>query len=250
MKILDKIEIIEPYPAIYIDEIDTIAISDTHLGYESIMAEEHGVFVPKVQYKKEVEMVEELVRKHGASRILINGDVKHEFSETSYHEYKEVSDFFDFLKSKFQNVVAIKGNHDNYLIRITKHHGIELHDQLELGDFLFFHGHTMPNLADVKARHLIISHEHPSIALYDEIGVKEKMACFLYGDTSAGRKIVVLPPTSYFALGNDINAMPKEELLSPILKELVDVDELEVIGISPETGCLMFPKLGMLRITA
>ncbi len=251
MRIFDKAEIIEPYPALYIEEIDTIVISDTHLGYESTMAEEQGIFVPKVQYKKEVEMVQELVKRRPASRILINGDIKHEFSETGYHEYKEVSDFFEFLKKHFREVVAIKGNHDNYLIRITKRRGVELYDQLELGDFLFFHGHKMPDLAGVKARHFVISHEHPSIALYDEIGAKEKIACFLYGEMKDGsRRIIVIPPTSYFALGSDINVMPKEELLSPILKEMVDVDELEVIGISPEVGCLEFPKVGELRIVA
>lgn len=62
-----------------------------------------------------------------------------------------------------------------------------------------------------------------------------------------GRGIIVLPPFSYFAQGSEINLIPKDELLSPILRELVDVDELGVIGISEETGCLEFPKLGFLR---
>jgi len=51
MNILDKIEIIEPYPALYIQELDAIVVSDLHLGYEGIMAEQ-GILVPKIRSRK------------------------------------------------------------------------------------------------------------------------------------------------------------------------------------------------------
>ncbi len=56
-----------------------------------------------------------------------------------------------------------------------------------------------------------------------------------------------MPALSYFAFGSDVNLMPKKELLSPVLRELVDIDDLRVIGISRETGCLDFSQLGKLR---
>ncbi len=247
MRILGKFEVIEPYPAVFAEEIDSIAIGDLHLGYESIMAE-NGVFLPKVQLEKEEAMIKGILEKRRAGRIILNGDIKHEFSETSYHEFKEVSDFLGHLKENFPEVVAIKGNHDNYLIRVTKRSGVELLDELELGDYLFLHGHVVPEDFDKSgAKFVIISHEHPSVALFDEIGVKEKVNCFLYGDMRDGRKILVLPPVSPFAHGYDINMIPRDEVLSPILRDYVDIDALEVVGITQETGSLEFPKLGMLR---
>ncbi|MFQ5816173.1 MAG: hypothetical protein ACE5G7_06720 [Candidatus Hydrothermarchaeaceae archaeon] len=90
MRILGKFEVIEPYAAVFIRDIDSIAFSDLHLGYEGIMAE-NGVFLPRVQFEKEVEVVKGILEKQRAKRVIINGDIKHEFSETSYHEYKEDS---------------------------------------------------------------------------------------------------------------------------------------------------------------
>ncbi|MFQ6135917.1 MAG: metallophosphoesterase [Candidatus Hydrothermarchaeales archaeon] len=247
MKIFDNIEIIEPYPAIYIEEIDAIVIADLHLGYEGIMAEQ-GVFIPKVQFKKEMEMLSHIFEMKGAKRMIINGDVKHEFSETTYHEFKEVKDLFEFLKSRFEEVSLVKGNHDNFIIYMTRKYGIELHDELVVGDFLFVHGHKIPrDLQRIEASFVVIGHEHPALVLYDEVGAKEKLNCFLFGGMEGNRKILVMPAFSYFAYGSDVNLMPKEELLSPILRKLVDIDKLEVMGISEETGCLDFLELGKLR---
>lgn len=247
MKLWGEIEILEPWPAIHISKIDAIAIADLHLGYEGIMAEQ-GIFVPKVQFEKEMEILKEIVKKQRASRFIICGDIKHEFSETSYHEFVEVTDLFKFLRENLREVIAIKGNHDNYLIRVTRRHDIALYDELELGDFYFMHGHEVPKgLTTTKAKYVIMAHEHPAIVLYDEVGGKEKLDCFLYGDFD-DKKLLVLPAFSTLAEGSQINVIPKEELLSPILRDLVDIDELKVVGIAPEIGCLEFPKLGKLRL--
>ncbi|MEM2925077.1 MAG: metallophosphoesterase [Methanocellales archaeon] len=246
MKIYSGIEIIEPYPAIYIEDLEAVVIADLHLGYEGIMAEK-GIFLPKTQFKKEMEMLLEIFKKKKARRVIINGDIKHEFSETSYHEFKEVRDMLAFLKTKCEEVILIKGNHDNYIARVSNRFGVKLYDELELGDYHFLHGHRAP--ITLKAKYLIMAHEHPAVTLYDEVGGKEKLNCLLYGDCEyAGgvRRIAVLPAFSTLAMGSEVNFIPKQELLSPILRE-IDVEKLRVIGISFELGCLDFQELGRLR---
>jgi len=244
---LNGVEIIEPYPAVYIPEIDAIAIADLHLGYEGIAAEQ-GMLIPKVQFKKELRMLEGIIDRQEAARIIINGDLKHEFSETSYHEFREVSDLLEFLEKKFEEVFVIKGNHDNFIIRVTRRFNVKLHDEFRLGDFYFLHGHRIPGeFSSVKANHVIIAHEHPAIALFDEIGAKEKMDCFLAGKMNDGRKIVVLPAFSPLAYGSEVNLIPRSALLSPVLRGHVDTEKLRVIGTSRETGCLDFGELGRLR---
>lgn len=204
---LDKIEIIEPYPAVYIPKIDAIVIADLHV-------------------------LKKIIEKQEARRIIINGDIKHEFPETSYHEFKEV--------------VVIKGNHDNFIARVTKRFDVKLCNELELGDFYFLHGHRIPEkFSSARVEHAILAHEHPAIALFDEIGTKEKIDCFLFGEIK-GRKITVLPAFSPLAYGSEVNLIPGSELLSPVLRA-TDIEKFRVIGISEETGSLDFGERGKLR---
>jgi len=243
-------EIIDPYPVLYIPEIDTVVVSDLHLGYEGVMAEEAGVFIPKVQFEKEMHIIREVTEGLKARRIVLNGDVKHEFSETSYHETRELSELLEYLQNRYGEVILVKGNHDNYIIRVTGRYGVELVEEYQAGRYYFIHGHFIPESFESKGEVVIIGHEHPAVVLYDEIGAREKIPCLLHGHTLDGRKIIVLPPMSIFAQGNEVNIIPKNELLSPILREYVDIDELEVIAVSQEAGCIKFPKLKILRTAA
>lgn len=144
-----------------------------HLGYEGVIAEEEGLFIPKVQFGKEISMLERIVSSQRARRILVNGDIKHEFSETSYHETREVSDLLFFLENNFEEIVLVKGNHDNFIGRITSRHRVRLCDEFETGRFYFLHGHKTPtDFAKKRGEIVIIGHEHAAIALRDKLGVR------------------------------------------------------------------------------
>ncbi|MBO3804118.1 MAG: metallophosphoesterase [Candidatus Brockarchaeota archaeon] len=248
MKLWDSVEIVEPYPAAYIGDIDCLVISDLHLGYEGIMAE-HGVMMPKVQFEEEVEMLEGVLAKRGGRRVLLNGDIKHEFSTTSYHEFKEVDEFLLRLTGLFEEVIIIKGNHDNYIERVTSRHGIGVFSSKEIGGFLFAHGHR--KLARARGsgqKCLVMGHEHPVVALTDEVGAKERVRCFLYGDTASG-KILVMPAFSTLAYGSEVNAISQKEWLSPVLRE-VETGRLNLVGVSREAGILEFGKLRNLQLVS
>ncbi|MGQ9513921.1 MAG: metallophosphoesterase [Thermoproteota archaeon] len=242
MKIWDKIELVEPYPAIYIFEEDCLVISDLHLGYEGVMAEQ-GIMMPKVQFEEEIEMLEGILAKRRSNRIILNGDIKHEFSKTSYHEFKEVTDLLSFLTESFEEVLIVKGNHDNYIERVTSKHGIDVKSSFSLGRFHLSHGHRrIVRGHKVKSEFLIIGHEHPAIALFDEVGAKERISCFLYGESTCCR-ILVTPAFSTLAPGSEVNTTPQKEWLSPTLREDVRIEDLEVVGVSHDTGLLRFGRL-------
>ncbi|HDM66843.1 MAG TPA: metallophosphoesterase [Thermoplasmatales archaeon] len=243
MKIFKDIEAVEPYPVLYLESIDSLVISDLHLGYE-VLSSEHGLSIPKIQFKKSMEIINHVLKKQHADRLIIVGDLKHEFSETSYHEYKEVSNFLEHVKRFFKEIILVRGNHDTFITRITRRYDVEVYDELEIGDYLFIHGHKDKSIDSIKHT-VILGHEHPSIALYTEIGVKEKIKCFLY-NTYKGKRIIVLPAFSYLAPGSDINLIPREELLSPILRS-IDIDDMRVLGISEGDRFLEFPSIGRLR---
>lgn len=245
MMLWDSVEIASPHAAIFIPSLKMLVIADLHLGYEAIMAEQ-GLFVPRVQFLQELEVLEELRERYDADRILLDGDIKHEFSETGYHEFVEVRDLFSFLTGHFREVLVVKGNHDNFLVRITKRFGIVPQESISVGEFLFVHGHQPLPETRTLPRHLVIGHEHPALLLFDEVGARERLGCLLYGEIG-DRRLVVLPAFSPLAEGNPVNVIPAQALLSPVLREQADIDRMRAIGISREAGPLSFPEIGRLR---
>jgi len=247
VKLYGEIEVIEPYPAAYIPSVDSIVLAELHLGYEEAMVEQ-GLFLPRIQLKKERDMMRGILEKKRARRIIVNGDFKHEFSRGGYREYKEIGEMLDFLQDSFDEVTLVRGNHDNFLISPAKRRGVDLVEEYTVGGYYFIHGHKVPvDFGAGEAENVVIAHEHPAVAIFDEIGVKEKIPCFLHGRMRDGRKILVLPAFSPLAQGSEVNVIPPMELLSPILKNYVDVDELKVLGISSDAGALRFSTLGSLR---
>ncbi|MCC5994361.1 MAG: metallophosphoesterase [Candidatus Aenigmarchaeota archaeon] len=247
MEIFENVEIINGFKAVYIKELDLIVISDLQLGEELYLAEEKGIFVPQVQLKEIKKELSAIFRKIKAKRILINGDVKHEFGEASRQEWREVIELVEFLRKKVKEIIVVRGNHDNYLLNIASKIDLQVFDPfyLEKG-YLFTHGHKKISYPE-NFHTLIIGHEEPAIILKEGFD-KIKLPALLYGKMRNSKRIICLPAFSILSSGTEINASEIEDLLSPILKEDVDVDELEVIGIDKELGPLKFGKLKNIRI--
>ncbi len=107
MKIFERFEIVENYPAIYFEDMKALIISDLHLGLESLMADS-GMYMPKFQLEEMKDALKEISREKDFDKIIVCGDIKHEFSETSYHEKKEVEEFIEFSKTLADNIYLVK----------------------------------------------------------------------------------------------------------------------------------------------
>jgi len=247
MEIFKGIVVINGFKAIFVKELDLISISDLQLGEELYLAKERGIFVPQIQFEEIKKELSAIFNKVEANRILINGDIKHEFGEASEQEWREVIELVEFLRKKVEEIILVRGNHDNYLLNIASKINLQVFDPfyLEKG-YLFTHGHK--RLSYPKNFHtLIIGHEEPVIVLKDGFD-KIKLPALLYGKMKNDKKIICLPAFSFLSSGTEINVVDKEDLLSPILKEDVNIEELEVIGIDREIGALRFGKLKDIKI--
>ncbi|MFB6100133.1 MAG: metallophosphoesterase, partial [Candidatus Nanohalobium sp.] len=231
---------IDSKPALYHPALDLVVISDIHLGLEGSMTSK-GSYVPRFQLDDIKDELEEIREETGADRILVNGDLKNQFS-TSYTEKQEVDEFLEFLIDLFDEVLLIEGNHDTFLDNTAEKHGLELRESFGEDGVLFVHGHED---VDENFDTLVIGHEHPALALTDDVGVKEKIDCFLYGEIEAGN-IVVMPAYSKISNGSEVNNMPREELLCPVLREY-GVDDLKAVGVSREAGLFEFPELSKIK---
>jgi len=242
-----RFEIVEGLPAIFFCEEDAICIADLHLGYESSLA---GISLPSRQLQ-EVERKFELALKNcgGASKLIINGDLKHVFSEASRQEWAEVPMFLDFVLSFVREIILVRGNHDTFLGPLRRFKEVKVVNSLEIGDVLLIHGHNKDFIHIfewAKARgiaEIVIAHEHPFLILGDRVGARVRVPCFLRGRFGRFR-ICVLPAFSPLAGGTAVNVAAKSEFLSPILRsDFVQIDEMEVLAVDESAGTLKFPAL-------
>jgi uncharacterized protein len=185
---------------------DTLIIGDLHLGLENYL-QEQGVFVPRNHYSDILKEIKELVEELRPSRIVINGDLKHNFGGVSKEEWKTVFDLISYLESEFDEIILIRGNHDNFLESMLKNYSI--HDYFVLNKVLITHGHKD---VCVDFDTIILSHEHPAIELRDGARV-EKYKCFLKGKLK-DKTVIVIPSFSNITPG--INVLI-EKPMSPYL---------------------------------
>jgi putative SbcD/Mre11-related phosphoesterase len=232
---------VDSIPCLYHGELDMIVLSDLHLGLEGSMTSE-GSYVPKFQLDDVLEDINQVREDTGASRILVNGDLKNEFNKSYYSEKQEIKKFLRRLQKEFDDVIVIEGNHDNFIEKTVEDQGLEFREKFLENGILFTHGHEEIGKEDFDT--VVIGHEHPALSLEDEIGVVEKVDCALYGETEGEKNIVVLPAFSSISNGTKINEVPQNELLSPILRNRVDVSSLKAVAISREAGIFEFPELG------
>lgn len=204
---------------------DYIIISDLHLGYEQSLNAE-GIMVPRFQYPLIVERLREIQRKSSCNKIIVNGDLKHEFGKITRQEWSETMKFLDFLGENFKKIILIKGNHDNFTQFIAQKTGLEVQESHKIGDYLILHGHKIiPGLKEKKVKNLIIGHEHPCIGLKSGERV-EKIKCYLAGQYKHWN-LVVMPSFNFVTEGSDIL---QEKPLSPFIKKL-SWEELEIFAV-------------------
>ncbi|MCS7139595.1 MAG: metallophosphoesterase [Candidatus Nezhaarchaeota archaeon] len=246
-KLLEDVEVVVDFPGLYLRDVEALVIADLHIGYEHAL-QKQGIYIPKSTYSKTKMLINDMICEVNPKKIVMLGDVKHEFGIPSDQEWIEVKDLLKWLTDLGLKVCVVRGNHDNYIISILKRYGVELHDPVMfMGRYALLHGHKLLENIPESVGVLLLGHEHPAIAIRDRFGVKKKFKCFLrgYKDNIA---VIVLPAISPLASGSTLNESLKDQLLSPILRDLVDIDGFKPIIIEPRAGVYEFPELQKLRI--
>ncbi len=224
MEITRNIEIIDL--CLFLKNYKTIILTDTHIGYEEALNKQ-GILIPRFQFREVIKRLKEVLSKtKNLERIIINGDVKHEFGSISKQEWKFTLRLLDFLSNYCKKIILIKGNHDTILGPIAKKRNIIVLKHYKLRNTLIIHGHKLPEkdiLHGIKT--IIIGHEHPAITIREGPRT-ELFKCFLKGKWKR-KNLIVQPSFNFVTEGIDIK---KEELLSPFLKN--NISEFEVFIVA------------------
>lgn len=186
-----------------------LVFSDFHIGYEEHIVSE-GIF-PNIQLKeiiKDLKGIFDNLKKQKVklTKIIILGDLKHEFGGISDTEWRDTLRVLDFLEQHCKDIILIKGNHDTILGPIARKRNIIVKPYYKYKDVLFMHGHKEYKRALAKDYSIILlGHLHPAISLKDKYK-KEKYKCFLTGKWKK-KQVYVLPSFSNISFGYDLKSL-------------------------------------------
>ncbi|MEM3383092.1 MAG: metallophosphoesterase [Nitrososphaerales archaeon] len=244
IRIVKGLSIASPWPALFIEKENVLIFSDLHLGLEDEQ-ESKGIHIPTSVFPKIMESILTPAKELSCDKIVILGDFKHEFGKPSEAEWYSVKKIIRSLREIGVEPSIVRGNHDNYIILILKEMNVKLFQpSLQINNFTLFHGHLEFTEKEEKAKHIIIGHEHPSITIRDDLGVKHRFKAFLTGKIG-NKSLTVLPSTSPLAYGSNINETLQKDLLSPILQK-IPLDDFIPYAIEIGVAVKRFPRLRFL----
>ncbi|HLF54750.1 MAG TPA: metallophosphoesterase [Candidatus Nanoarchaeia archaeon] len=216
----------------YLPDIKTIVISDLHIGFEESLGKQ-GVLVPRTQYKQIIKRLDWITSNVKVEKVILNGDVKHEFGTISQQEWREVLRLIEYFEKKNIEILIVKGNHDTIIGPIARKKQLKEVKEYRHKDILITHGDYVP---DKLAPIIIMGHEHPAITLREK-SKAEKFKCFIKGKYKKS-VLIVQPSFNPLTQGTDVT---KEEVLSPLLS---DLSKFEVYIVNDKTHeVLPFGKL-------
>ena len=156
--------------ALWLPHERILIISDLHIGYEEYLNSK-GLLAPRRQFEILKKELGELMGEVRPKIIVINGDLKHEFSRISSQEWKDTIELAGILCKNCEKVFLVRGNHDNMLEPVIKRIGkkkIKMLNEYIIKDICILHGDKLNREIESKIRNiktLIIGHEHPAISL-------------------------------------------------------------------------------------
>jgi len=207
MKLTEEIEIIDL--CLYLRKEKILVIGDLHVGLEESL-QKQGVFIPRFDIKEAISRLDKIFKRVDVKKIILIGDVKHEFGTISDQEWRDTLRVLDYLLERGE-VILIKGNHDTILGPISKKRVLEIKESYKINDILFVHG---DKIVDEKSKVIVIGHEHPAVSFKSR--PEEKFKCFLIGKYK-NKKLIVIPSFNFLTEGSDVT---KEKILSPYIKKV------------------------------
>ncbi len=124
MKIFDNIELIDL--GIYTNK--TLIFADFHIGYEEALNKQ-GLLVPRFQFDEIIKRLDKVFLKlktRKIDRIIVNGDINHEFGTISDQEWRHTLKLLDYLGRHCKEIILVKGNHDTILGPIARKRNVKV----------------------------------------------------------------------------------------------------------------------------
>ncbi|MEM2954383.1 MAG: metallophosphoesterase [Candidatus Nanoarchaeia archaeon] len=196
---------------LWIPKYSILAFADFHLGYNFSLIEK-GIYVPQNQIKDTLERLEKTFRllNKKPKKIILLGDLKHDFGNLPFEVYREIQRFISFLLKWCEEIILIKGNHDTTVPKYVK-----IKKFYKFKEFLFCHGDVLPDKTLLKnIKTIIMGHLHPTVTLTDDF-VSEKVKVFVKSKYKF-KTLIILPAFNLITEGAGFY----ENVACPFIKNL------------------------------
>jgi hypothetical protein len=217
---------------------NNLIIADVHIGYEEALNKQ-GIFMPKFHFNDVMKRLKSIIKRKKYDKIIINGDLKHEFGAISNEEWRNTLKFLDYCSEHSKEIIIIKGNHDKIIGPIAKKRNVKIVDSLIIEDVMIIHGDIIVDTPKL-IKTIIIGHEHPAIGIRDRMRV-ETYKCYLIGKYKT-KNLIVQPSFNIISEGTDVI---KEDLLSPYLKQRLN--KFNVIVVADEKNKSQLMNFGTIK---
>ncbi len=214
-------------PALVIDDI--LVIGDLHLGIETEFY--RNGFSISSNIEKIKNKILALSKSNDCKKIVMLGDVKHDYRGTSRQEEREIPPFFSEL-SKYLEIHIAPGNHDGNLKNITpKTVNIHKSSGFKMGRNFFAHGHSWPGKSFLDSDAILIAHNHPSVEFKDKLGYRHLEPCWIkcelnrdnimekYKEKGRVKEAVVVPVFNPLVGGLPVNKEKSD--MGPLMKNKI-----------------------------
>lgn len=191
-----------------------LVVADYHAGIESWLRHEEGVHLDS-RAEARRERLLTLVEQLGPDRVVFLGDLAHFYGGPHGAERGEIE---VLLESLAIPSTIVKGNHDGGIETITDDGrfpaAVEVAgtDGIRLDATGFVHGHTWPAPEILEAEVVCVGHEHPFVALEDEVGGRRVEPVWLRGP---------LDPAPFEGRYDDLDWRDPELVVFPAFNDLV-----------------------------
>jgi len=174
------------FPALSCDDITTPAllvqdtkrrliVADLHFGIESELNSK-GIYIQSQAIERKNRLLD-LITQTKPEHLIILGDVKHRVPGTSRQEFREIPFLLEDLRKQGPITICL-GNHDPGLEQFLHPHEIAPPTGITIDGTSYMHGHTRP-APELAGTLIICGHHHPTIGLYDGIGIGFRTPCFV-----------------------------------------------------------------------
>ena len=203
-----------------------LVVADYHAGLEVGLRSEGVELRSRAGERREGLL--ELLAETDADRVVFLGDLGNAIGEPAGAERAELRELLSAVTDRAPVTVA-KGNHDGEVESVTDPFGtVTVVDGpgTRIGEVGFCHGHTWPAEDVLEAPTVCTAHEHPRVALTDEVGGRRTERAWLRGRLDAdgfpeyddvGDRMVVCPAFNDLSGGTLVNEA--DGFLSPFLPE-------------------------------
>jgi DNA ligase-associated metallophosphoesterase len=193
-----------PERALWWPAASVLLVADVHIG-KAATFRALGQPVPAGTTAVNLQRLEELVQRLGASRLVVLGDFLHARQARQPSIVAALADWRRRLPRLACTLV--EGNHDRRAGLLPPDLAIErVPDPLMLGPFELSHGDRRPRSAGPGAFRLE-GHLHPAYVLRGRAGERLRLPCFVFGESAA-----ILPAFGEFTGNADVLPKPGERV--------------------------------------